>query len=78
MDVLVKHKSPVLDILSKFENRDYIHVLIASHQDNEYPKIRFCFPRFGITVELRGNDLICQEIAGYKLSLCQQIQDSLR
>ena len=79
MDTLVLHKSrhesPVLDILSKFELRDYIHSLIEPAES----EFKFYLPRYKLTFRLLpGGVLKCNEIAGYQLLSQQQTDDTLR
>lgn len=75
MDTLVLHDSPVLDILSKFESKQYIHSLISSVGSG---KLKFYFPRYKMTFEHCQGVLHCHEIAGYQLMEQQQTDEILR
>eukprot|EP00956_Cyclotella_meneghiniana_P007278 scaffold9913_cov36-Cyclotella_meneghiniana.AAC.17 len=74
MDTLILHQSPTLDILSKFEAKEFIHTLVEPSNN----KMKFYFPRFQLTLELCQGVLKCQEITGYQLSNCVQTSDTLR
>lgn len=74
MDTLVLHRSPALDILSKFEAKEFIHSLIEPSNN----KMKFYFPRFKMTFELCQGVLKCQEITGYQLIPHLQTGDTLR
>lgn len=76
MDSLVVHTSPVIGILAKFESSKYIHVLSTETDGKE--RIKFEFVRFGLTFEVKEGELVCLEIAGYKLANKQQLTDTLR
>ncbi|KAL3804145.1 hypothetical protein HJC23_013664 [Cyclotella cryptica] len=75
MDTLVLHHSPVLDIISKFEPKQYIHSLISAAGTG---KLKFYLPRFKMTFELREGVLHCQEVSGYQLMIHQQTDETLR
>jgi hypothetical protein len=75
MDTLVMHDSPVLDILSKFESKQYIHSLISSIGSD---KLKFYFPRYKMTFEHCQGVIHCQEVAGYQLTEQQQTDEILR
>ena len=76
MDTLMVHQSPVLDILSKFEPKEFIHTMISSTDSNSTMKLYL--RRFKWTLQLVGGVLKSQAIAGYQLAKHQQTDDTLR
>lgn len=75
MDTLVLHKSPVLNILSKFEPKEFIHSIIEPGEN----ELKFYFSRYKLTFKLHANSVLkCHEIAGYQLLARQQIDDTFR
>ena len=73
MDTLVLQQSKALDVISKFERKEYIHLLIDAEQT-----LRFFCPRYELTFELNEGALFCKEIAGYQLGTSQQHDRTLR
>ena len=74
MDTLVLHQqSRALDIIAKFEPKEYIHSLV-----DEKDVLRFFCPRYKLTFELNQGVLHCREIAGYQLMHQQQLPGTLR
>ena len=65
--------SSLIDTLSKFEDRKFIHTLSSPKFDCIY----FELPRFKLSFELRNEELNCLEFVGFKLSTCQQLRGTL-
>jgi hypothetical protein len=78
MDELVLHQSPALEILSKFEPKQFIHSLNTPTADEYKSSIKFYLPRYKLTLQLSGEELICKEISGYILKEQQQTDDVFR
>ena len=72
-DRLVLHESPIIDILSKFESRRFIHI-IQTQTGNKLAlnAVKFYLPRYGLNFFVNKSELWCSEIVDYKLCRMQQ------
>jgi len=83
MDRLVIHKSPVLEILERYELRDMIHTYQVGGSSNESElTTHFVLYRFGLTFTHHSGAepgiLECGELAGYRLQHEQHLPGILR
>jgi len=72
---LVLHDSALVDIFAKFEDRQFVHLLISGSGSSALLDVSL--PRYGLTFMYRDGQFQCAEISGFALTKCQQLEGTL-
>jgi hypothetical protein len=67
--------SPVVDVLSKFEDRQFIHTFISSAGSGGAATVVYELPRFNLRFDLQEGHLVSHNFRGYQLAPNQQLVD---
>jgi hypothetical protein len=74
-DQLMIGYSPVVDVLSKIEERQFIHKYISSASSGGAATVVYELPRFNLRFDLQEGHLVSHNFRGYQLATNQQLAD---